>query len=66
MNIPFDEIFFQTSKINYIRENIDKKIDKKELKNIIKQTEEQALKKHFKSIAQNSGYKKKDVRLIIG
>ncbi len=65
LNIPFDEIFFQTSKINYIRENIDKNIDKKELKKIISETETQALKKHYKTIAQNSWYKKKDVRLII-
>lgn len=66
INIPFDEIFFQTSKINYIRENHEKNINKNELRKIIRETEDIALKKHYKNIAQNSGYKKKDIRLIIG
>lgn len=40
INIPFDEIFFQTSKINYIRENHEKNINKNELRKIIRETED--------------------------
>jgi len=65
LNIPFEEIFFQTSKINYIREDSQKNIDKKELLKIMKEIESQSLKKHYTSIRNTSGYKKKDIRLII-
>jgi hypothetical protein len=65
LNIPFEEIFFQSSKINYIRENYKKDIDKKELLKIMKEIETQSLKKHYTAIRNTSGYKKKDIRLII-
>lgn len=65
LNIPFEEIFFQTSKINYSRENSKKNIDKKELLKIMKEVESQSLKKHYIAIKNTSGYKKKDIRLII-
>lgn len=65
LNIPFEEIFFQTSKINYIREDSKKSIDKKELLKIMKEIESQSLKKHYTAIRNTSGYKKKDIRLII-
>jgi len=65
INIPFEEIFFETSKINYIRSNPKEEINKKELTEIMQDVESQALKKHFKHIRSISGYTKKDLRLII-
>lgn len=65
INIPFEEIFFETSKINHIRNNADSPIDKFELRDIMKDIETQALKKHYKHIRSTSGYTKKDIRLII-
>ncbi|MCP4524070.1 MAG: hypothetical protein GY828_07680 [Candidatus Gracilibacteria bacterium] len=66
INIPFEEIFFHTNKINHVREERDNPIQKKELKSIIKSIESQSLKKHYRHITQTSGYKAKDLRLIIG
>jgi hypothetical protein len=63
--MPFEEIFFQTSKINYIRDDSKKNIDKKELLKIMKEIETQSLKKHYTAIKNKSGYNKKDIRLII-
>ncbi|MCP4524149.1 MAG: hypothetical protein GY828_08075, partial [Candidatus Gracilibacteria bacterium] len=66
INIPFEEIFFHTNKINFRREEYDTPIHKKELNSIIKHIESQSLKKHYHKISQRSGYKAKDLRLIIG
>lgn len=65
INIPFEEIFFETSKINHIRNSSDSPIDKFELREIMKDIETQALKKHYRHIRSTSGYTKKDIRLII-
>jgi hypothetical protein len=65
INIPFEEIFFETSQINHIRQNPKIEIDKKELVEMMQDVESQALKKHYKHIRSTSGYNKKDLRLII-
>ena len=65
INIPFEEIFFETSQINHIRQNSKISIDKKELIEMMQDVEYQALKKHYKHIRSTSGYTKKDLRLII-
>lgn len=65
INIPFEEIFFETSKTSLIRSNTKSEIDKNELFEMMQDVETQALKKHFKHIKSTSGYNKKDVRLII-
>ncbi len=65
INIPFEEIFFETSKINHIRSNPKVEITKQELTQIMEDVETQALKKHYKHIRSTSGYTKKDIRLII-
>ncbi|QFR38779.1 hypothetical protein A9Q91_00910 [Candidatus Gracilibacteria bacterium 28_42_T64] len=65
INIPFDELFFEHSKINYIRENSEIEIDKKELYKIIQTIESQSIQKHLKNIKQISGYTKENLKLII-
>ena len=65
INIPFEEIFFETSKINHIRSNPKTEISRQELTKIMEDVETQALKKHYKHIRSTSGYTKKDTRLII-
>jgi hypothetical protein len=65
INLPTPHLFFEFSKINHIRENSDIEIDDKELYKIMNTIEWLALKKHYKNIKNNSGYKKNDLRLLI-
>jgi len=65
INIPFDELFFEHSKINYIRENLEVEIDKKELYKIIQTVESQSIDKHLQNIKQISWYNKENLKLII-
>lgn len=65
INIPSPNLFFEFSKINYIREKTNKEIDDQELYSIMKIVETMALKKHYKNIKDNSWYKKNDLRLLI-
>lgn len=65
INIPFQELFLESSKINYIRKNIDKEIDIEELNEIIKEIKEIALKKAFRNIKNNYSYDKNQLKLII-
>ncbi|MDP2090811.1 MAG: hypothetical protein Q8K30_04405 [Candidatus Gracilibacteria bacterium] len=65
INLPTTNMFFEFSQINHIRENNENKIDDIELYEIMKNVETIALKKHFKSIKELSGYKKSDLKLII-
>ena len=65
INIPFEEIFFENSKVNYIRKDFMKKIDLKELEKIFIEIKKICLKKAFKNIRQNNSYKKEDLKLII-
>lgn len=65
INIPNPNLFFEFSKINHIRENSESPIDKEELYNLLRLLEWQALKKHYKNIRENSGYKKSNIKLLI-
>jgi len=65
INLPTPHLFFEFSKINHIRENSEIKVDDKELYEIMTIIEWLALKKHYKNIKNNSGYKKNDLRLLI-
>jgi len=65
LNIPFRELFFESSKINYIRKNHEKKIDKNELTSITKEIINISLKKAFKNIKENNSYSKEQLKLII-
>lgn len=65
INIPTTNLFFEFAQINHIRENLSKNIDDNELYDIMKIVETLALKKHFKTIKENSWYKKNDLKLII-
>lgn len=65
INIPSQNLFFESSKINFIRENNDKDIDEEELYGILKNIETQAFKNHYKRIKDNTGFSKNDLKLII-
>jgi len=65
INLPTPHLFFEFSKINHIRENSEIKVDDEELYEIMAIIEWLALKKHYKNIKNNSGYKKNDLRLLI-
>ncbi len=65
INIPTPNLFCEFSKINHIREDTSKKIDTKELYKLLEIVESRALKKHYKSIKNHSGYKKNDLKLLI-
>jgi len=65
INIPFQELFFETSKINYIRKDTSKEIDSEELKEIILEIKNISLKKAFKNIKQDYSYDKNQLKLII-
>lgn len=66
MNIPFDELFIESSKVNHIRSLPKKPIQKSELASIMDNLEQIAVKKHYKKILSTSGYKARDLKLIIG
>lgn len=65
INIPFEEIFFEPCKVNYIRKNNTNKIDKEELDEIMSEIKKMCFKKSFNNINQNNSYKKDDLKLII-
>jgi len=65
INLPTDNLFFEFSKINHIRENSEIQIDDEELYKIMSIIEWLALKKHYKNIKNNSWYKKNDIKLLI-
>ncbi len=65
INIPTSNLFLESSKINYVRENQKDEINDKELYDILVNIEEQALKYHYKKIKYNTGFDKNDLKLII-
>lgn len=65
INIPSPNLFFEFSKINYLREDTNTPINQKELYKIMDFTEKKSLKKHYKYIKEASGYKKNDIKLLI-
>jgi hypothetical protein len=65
INLPTENLFFEFSKINHIRENTEIAIDDNELYEIMNIIESLALKKHFKNIKDNSWFKKSDLKLLI-
>lgn len=65
INIPFQDLFFETSKINYIRKDTNKDIDIKELNTIINEIKNIAFKKAFKNIFDNYSYEKNQLKLLI-
>ena len=65
INIPFEKIFFEICKVNYIRKDNTKKINKDELEEIMIEIKKISLKKSFKNIKENNSYKKDDLKLII-
>lgn len=65
INFPSQNLFFESSKINYIRENIKEEINNKELYEILKNIELQAFKNHYKRIKNSTWFDKNDLKLII-
>ena len=65
INLPTENLFFEFSKINHIRQKTDSAVNDKELYQIMNEIEVLALKKHYKNIKNNSGYKKNDIKLLI-
>lgn len=65
INIPFDDIFIESDKINYKRKNIDKPIDKIELQNIITEVKRKSLSLSLSKITEKSSYEKEDLHLIV-
>lgn len=63
-NIPTPHLFFEISKINYIREE-KKQINDNEFLEIIKEIQRKALKSHYKTIKNTTWYNKSDLKLII-
>ena len=66
LNIPTENLFFEFSKINHIREDHEKEITQSELYEILTLVESIALKKHYWNIKKNSWYKKNELKLLIG
>lgn len=64
INVISPNLFFESSKINYVREN-DKIIDEKEAYEILKDLEGQAFRNHYKRIKNSTWYNKSDLKLII-
>lgn len=65
INIPFQELFFEFSKVNYIRKNTKTPINKEELNQIIENLKEISLRKAFQNIQKNNSYPKEQLKLII-
>ncbi len=65
INLPTENLLFEFSKINHIRDDISKEVNDKELYDIIRIIETQALKKHYKNIKNSTWYKKSDLKLLI-
>lgn len=64
INLPSSEIFMESSQINFIRKT-SQPINDLELYDIMTQIEKQALKKHWDTIKQQSGYARNELRLIM-
>ena len=64
INVISPNLFFESSKINYVREN-DSIIDEKEAYDILKNLESQAFRNHYKRIKNSTWYNKSDLKLII-
>lgn len=65
INLPTENLFFEFSKINHIREDTSIEVNDDELYGIMNTIETLALKKHYKNINNNSWYKKSDLKLLI-
>lgn len=64
INVISPNLFFESSKINFVREN-DNIIDEKEAYDILKDLENQAFRNHYKRIKNSTWYNKSDLKLII-
>lgn len=64
INVISPNLFFESSNINYSRENTNP-IDKKEAYEILKSLESQAFRNHYKRIKNSTWYNKSDLKLII-
>lgn len=65
VNIPTSNIFFESSFINYIKQEPEKEINDESMYKILKDIELNVFKNHFKRIKSHSGYDKNDLKLII-
>lgn len=65
INIPTSNLFFESSKINYVREKDEIEINDNELYYILRDIEHKALKNNYKKIKETTGYDKNDLKLII-
>lgn len=64
INVISPNLFFESSNINYTRENTNQ-IDEKEAYEILKSLETQAFRNHYKRIKNSTWYSKSDLKLII-
>lgn len=64
INVISPNLFFESSNINYTRENTNQ-IDEKEAYDILKNLESQAFRNHYKRIKNSTWYNKSDLKLII-
>lgn len=64
INVISPNLFFESSNINYIRDNSNP-IDEKESYEILKSLETQAFRNHYKRIKNSTWYNKNDLKLII-
>ena len=65
INFPFGEVFFSAKNINYRRWLPQNSIDKKEINEIIKKVEKEAIWRYIKDIEENTPYEKWDLKIII-
>jgi hypothetical protein len=65
INIPFQELFFEFSKVNYIRKEHEKEINEEELIEIMTEVKEISLRKAFQNIKETNSYSKEQLKLII-
>ena len=65
VNIPTSNIFFESSTVNYIKQEPEKEIDDESMYKILKDIELNIFKNHYKRIKSSSGYDKNDLSIII-
>lgn len=65
INYPFSELFLQSKKVQYKRDDAEKKIQRKELENIFFSLEKLYLKKLGADIWKMYGYKNEDLQVIL-
>lgn len=65
INLPSSQIYEKKVKINFKRENINKEIDKKELEELLINTQNFAIKKSWEIIKQKTWYGINELKLII-